>query len=174
MGATASMDTASILTKEEAMAAAGELWDEAKWEAAEKDSEGKVKAEVFLAFAPAAAEAAAAEASVPTATPIVAKVQAALARMAAKEPELNACVEQLGDSALKLADKADRDAAESNGQRKPRPLEGVPILVKANIDLAGTLSTNATPALKDFRPASTATVVAKLLEAGAIPIAKTT
>ena len=94
------MDTASILTKEEAMAAAGELWDEAKWEAAEKDSEGKVKAEVFLAFAPAAAEAAAAEASVPTATPIVAKVQAALARMAAKEPELNACVEQLGDSAL--------------------------------------------------------------------------
>ena len=168
MGAAASMDTASTLTKEEAMAAAGELWDEAKWEAAEKDSEGKVKKEVFLAFAPAAAEAA------PAAASIVAKVQTALARMAAKEPELNACVEQLGDSALKLADEADRRAAESPEQWKPRPLEGMPILVKANIDLAGTLSTNATKALKDFRPASTATVVAKLLEAGAIPIAKTT
>jgi Asp-tRNA(Asn)/Glu-tRNA(Gln) amidotransferase A subunit family amidase len=162
------MDAASMLTKEEAMAAAGDLWDEAKWEAAEKDGEGKVTAEALLAFAPAPAPAPAAAAST-----IVAKVQAALDAMAAKEPELNACVEQLGESALKLAAEADAKAGEA-AAAAARPLEGVPILVKANIDLAGTLSTNATPALKDVRPASTATVVAKLLEAGAIPIAKTT
>ena len=34
MGAGASLDTAAVLTKAEAMAAAGDQWDEAKWEAA--------------------------------------------------------------------------------------------------------------------------------------------
>lgn len=99
----------------------------------------------------------------------VAAIQAALDRIAANDPELNACVEVLGESALKLAAEADARAPESR-----RPLEGVPILVKANFDLAGTLTTNATPAMAEFRPESTATVVTKLLEAGAIPIAKTT
>lgn len=99
----------------------------------------------------------------------VAAIQAALDRIAAKEPELNACIEVLGESALKLAAAADARAPESR-----RPLEGEPILVKANIDLAGTLTTNATPAMADFRPESTATIVTKLIEAGAIPIAKTT
>ena len=37
------MDAASMLTKEEAIAAAGDLWDEAKWEAAEKDGDMCVK-----------------------------------------------------------------------------------------------------------------------------------
>ena len=37
MGAGASLDAAAVLTKAEAMAAAGDQWDEAKWEAAEKD-----------------------------------------------------------------------------------------------------------------------------------------
>ena len=50
----------------------------------------------------------------------------------------------------------------------------MPILVKANIDVAGTLSTAAMPGLAAWRPEKTAPVVAKLMEAGAIPIAKTT
>ena len=69
MGAGASLDAAAVLTKEEAMAAAGDLWDEAKWEAAEKDGEGKVTAEALLAFAPAPAPAPAAAASAPPPPP---------------------------------------------------------------------------------------------------------
>ena len=34
-------------TKEEAMAAAGGLWDEARWEATEKTEEGKVKVDLL-------------------------------------------------------------------------------------------------------------------------------
>ena len=57
MGAGASLDAAAVLTKEEAMAAAGDLWDEAKWEASEKDEAGKLKAELLLAHsAPAEKE----------------------------------------------------------------------------------------------------------------------
>ena len=57
MGASASVvvDAAAFLTKDEAMALAGaDQWDEAQWEAAEKDDQGRVKAElVLLAAAPA-------------------------------------------------------------------------------------------------------------------------
>ena len=56
MGASASLEAGALLTKEEAMAAAGDEWDDAKWEAAEKDAEGKVKAEQLLAFVAAASD----------------------------------------------------------------------------------------------------------------------
>ena len=57
MGAGASLDASSVLTKEEAKAIAGDQWDEAKWEASEKDEAGKVKAELLLAHsAPAEKE----------------------------------------------------------------------------------------------------------------------
>ena len=52
MGASVSVvvDAAAFLTKDEAMALAGaDQWDEAQWEAAEKDDQGRVKAELFLA-----------------------------------------------------------------------------------------------------------------------------
>ena len=58
MGAGASIpDAAALLTKDEALAIVGDAaaWDEAQWEAAEKDSEGRVKAEVLLLAAAAAA-----------------------------------------------------------------------------------------------------------------------
>ena len=52
MGAAASLDAASLLAKQDAMAAAGaDRWDEAQWEAAEKDDQGRVKAELLLAIA---------------------------------------------------------------------------------------------------------------------------
>ena len=57
MGAGASIDASSMLTKEEAMTLAGEQWDEAKWDAAEKDESGKIKAELLLAAVAPAAEA---------------------------------------------------------------------------------------------------------------------
>ena len=66
MGASASVvvDAAAFLTKDEAMALAGaDQWDEAQWEAAEKDDQGRVKAELLLAAAAAATAAAEAAAS---------------------------------------------------------------------------------------------------------------
>ena len=54
MGAGASLDASSVLTKEEAKAIAGDQWDEAKWEAAEKDEAGAVRAELLIAHIAAA------------------------------------------------------------------------------------------------------------------------
>jgi len=52
------------------------------------------------------------------------------------------------------------------------PLYGVPFAIKDNIDLAGIPTTAACPEYA-YTPANSATVVQKLIEAGAIPIGKT-
>jgi allophanate hydrolase len=51
------------------------------------------------------------------------------------------------------------------------PLAGVPFAVKDNIDLAGLATTAACPAFA-YQPEQSATVVAKLVGAGAIPVGK--
>ncbi|WP_084583329.1 allophanate hydrolase [Sphingomonas azotifigens] len=51
------------------------------------------------------------------------------------------------------------------------PLAGVPFAVKDNIDLAGLATTAACPAFS-YEPEQSATVVAKLVAAGAIPVGK--
>lgn len=43
------IDTDAFLTSDEAMIVAGGKWDEAQWEAAEKDGEGRIKAELLVA-----------------------------------------------------------------------------------------------------------------------------
>ena len=55
---------------------------------------------------------------------------------------------------------------------KKYPLWGIPFAIKDNIDLAGAETTAACPAYA-YRPEESATVVKKLLAAGAIPIGKT-
>ncbi|MDE2146178.1 MAG: allophanate hydrolase [Burkholderiales bacterium] len=52
------------------------------------------------------------------------------------------------------------------------PLYGVPFAIKDNIDLAGVPTTAACPAYA-YTPGRSATVVQRLLEAGAIPVGKT-
>mmetsp|Transcript_43293 Transcript_43293/g.120409 ORF Transcript_43293/g.120409 Transcript_43293/m.120409 type:complete len:510 (-) Transcript_43293:153-1682(-) len=101
-----------------------------------------------------------------SASPAVTRVQAALDAIATNS-ELNACAEVLTKTALKQAAESDARTGE------PRPLEGVPIVVKCNIDVDGTLSTASMPGLATWRPHSTAPVAAKLIEAGVVVVAKT-
>src|SRR5690348_7763524 len=51
------------------------------------------------------------------------------------------------------------------------PLYGIPFVIKDNIDLAGTPTTAACPAFA-YTPTASATVVQKLITAGAIPLGK--
>src|SRR5215471_8105179 len=97
-------------------------------------------------------------------------VQAHLDRVKAVNPLLNALVRLLPDEALAAADAADRAVADGSTLG---PLHGVPCTVKENIDLAGTPTTNAIPALAEAIASADAPQVERLRAAGAIPIGRT-
>ena len=97
-------------------------------------------------------------------------VQAHLDRIEAVNPHLNAIVRLLPDQALAAADAADRAVADGAGLG---PLHGVPFTVKENIDLAGTPTTQAVPALAEAVAPVDAPQVERLRAAGAIPIGRT-
>ncbi|MCS3728532.1 indoleacetamide hydrolase [Bradyrhizobium betae] len=90
----------------------------------------------------------------------------ALARAKAKA-DLNAFVTLDEAGALKAA-----AAYDATGD-KTKPLAGVPIVIKDNIEVAGLPCSAGTPALKNYSPRADAPVVAKLRAAGAIIIGKT-
>jgi len=96
-------------------------------------------------------------------------VSAYLERIRAR-PELNAFITLDEERAIGLA-RASDVARRKRG--RCLPLDGVPIVVKDNIHVAGLPNSAGTPALKDFRPASDAPVVRKLRAAGAIVLGKT-
>ena len=96
-------------------------------------------------------------------------VSAAIARAKAN-PDLNAFITLDEAGAMKAA------AAFDSGHRKRsacKPLGGVPIVIKDNIEVAGLPSSAGTPALKGFVPKQDAPVAEKLRAAGAIIIGKT-
>ncbi len=78
-------------------------------------------------------------------------------------------IERLADEAV-LAFARAVDARVAAGE--VLPLAGVPFAIKDNIDLAGAPTTAACPAFA-YSPQETATVVARLIAAGAVPIGKT-
>lgn len=93
---------------------------------------------------------------------------AALVRAKARG-DLNAFITLDEAGAMKAAEAF--DAGRKKGACKP--LGGVPIVIKDNIEVAGLPSSAGTPALKGFVPAKDAPVAAKLRAAGAIIIGKT-
>jgi mandelamide amidase len=95
-------------------------------------------------------------------------VAAALDRAKAVSP-LNAIITLDESGAAAAAQAVDKSPTTT----RCRPLAGVPIVVKDNIQVAGLPSTAGTAALKGFVPKADAPVVKRLRDAGAIVVAKT-
>lgn len=99
-----------------------------------------------------------------------ATIDAALARMDAINPDLNAVVVSCADDARARA--RDLDTARAAGQ-PTGPLHGVPVTIKINVDQAGYASSNGIPALKDLIAPDDAPLVRHLQDAGAVIIGRT-
>ena len=97
-------------------------------------------------------------------------VSAALDRLAAVNPRINAIVETLGDEALAAATAADEQVRRGEPLG---PLLGVPVTVKVNTDQRGHATTNGIVAFRDVIAPDDAPVTANLKKAGAIIIGRT-
>ena len=100
----------------------------------------------------------------------VALAEAALARIDAVNPHINAVVNLNPELTLKYAAKADAmlTAGEPLGA-----LHGVPMTIKDSLDTFDFVTTWGTEGRADFRPGRDATCVARLRQAGAILLGKT-
>ncbi len=99
----------------------------------------------------------------------VAVAEEVLARCA-RFRQLNAVISQEPERLLESARLADRRLAAGID---PGPLHGVPIFIKDNIDTRDYPTTAGTPALENDYPRHDATVVRRLLDAGALIAGKT-
>ena len=94
---------------------------------------------------------------------------AALARIEACNPSLNAVITTLGESA-----RAEADAIVERAAREGRlpPLRGMPVLLKDNIDVAGVCTTVASDFFRDRVAGTDASIVTRLRAAGAVILGK--
>jgi len=97
-------------------------------------------------------------------------VQAALARLDAVNPHLNAVTAPLADQAREAADRA--DAAVRAG-RALGPLHGVPVTIKENVDQEHCATANGVPAFKDLVATADSPPVTAWRRAGAVVIGRT-
>ena len=102
----------------------------------------------------------------------VAYLEALITRAEAIEPTVNAFAFTHYDEALDQAKVAEEKYAKINGDL--RPLEGLPIAVKDEMDIEGQPMTNGSLYLKDNISTETHYAVQRLLDAGAIVHARTT
>ncbi len=93
-----------------------------------------------------------------------------LARIAERDGELHAFNLVTVDEARAAADEIDRRVAAGDD---PGPLSGVPVALKDNLCTRGIPTTCSSRILEGWRPPYTATVVERLVAAGAIPVGKT-
>ncbi|MHC9234458.1 amidase family protein [Pseudooceanicola sp. 502str34] len=96
--------------------------------------------------------------------------QAALARLDAVNPALNAVVDHRPEEVL--AEAAAVDARLAAGHA-PRLLEGVPVTIKVNVDQAGFATTNGLRRNRDLIATEDNPVVEKLRAAGAVILGRT-
>jgi amidase len=96
-------------------------------------------------------------------------VEAHLQRIADLDGRFGA-IRCLAPDALDHADASDRTRATSGARS---PLEGIPVLVKDNIDIAGLPTTGGSLALEHSMPEHDAPIIARLREAGAVILGKT-
>lgn len=94
--------------------------------------------------------------------------QAYFERIAKMDGELNS-ITQLNPEAVSRAKELDLEFQRTGNLR---PLHGIPIIVKDNINTTGLPTTAGSLALQDFFPEENAFIIDKLLEAGAIVLAK--
>ena len=95
--------------------------------------------------------------------------RAYLARIEQLNGRLNAFITVTADAALAQARALEAEIAAG---RRRRPLHGIPIALKDNIDTAGIRTTAASALFADRVPAEDAQVVVKLREAGAVFLGK--
>jgi amidase len=96
--------------------------------------------------------------------------EACLGRVAQVNPQLNAIVHVLTDTALAQADAADRAVAAGEPLGV---LHGVPVTTKVNVDQIGCATTNGIVAFKDLIATQDSPVVANLKAAGAVIFGRT-
>jgi amidase len=96
-------------------------------------------------------------------------VELCIERIGRIDPQLNAVKELYAERALTEADQA---AARRGAGDEQRPLLGVPVLIKDDVDIAGEITAQGTAA-NDVPAAADAEVVRRLRAAGAIVLGKT-
>jgi aspartyl-tRNA(Asn)/glutamyl-tRNA(Gln) amidotransferase subunit A len=101
--------------------------------------------------------------------------QAYIERIEQLEPTINAYITQTPDLALKQADESDQRLADwrKNPSNRLPLLTGLPLAVKDVLCVAGVRCTCGSRILENFTPPFNATVVEKLLAAGAVLLGKT-
>ncbi len=98
---------------------------------------------------------------------------ALIARSQALNPTLNVLTELKTEAALAAARVAEGRYSKAKSAR-PRPLEGVPVAIKDFHSVKDERTTYGSKAYADFKPAHSAPTVARLLDAGAILLSRTT
>ena len=96
--------------------------------------------------------------------------KAALARLEAVNPKINAVVDYRPDDTLAQAAAVDKSIAEG---KDPGVLAGVPITIKVNVDQAGFATTNGIKAQRDHIAREDNPVVANMRRAGAVIVGRT-
>ena len=104
------------------------------------------------------------------ATTAVEQLEASYAAIEARNDELNVFLHLDKDGARKIAEAVDARVAAGE---KVGPLAGVPIAIKDNLCQTGIPTTCSSKILEGWKPPYNATVIDRLVAAGAVPVGKT-